>query len=175
MEQRNTRLRNAGFVTFFFSGICTISSGVVVSLLQEEYGFAYGMTGTLLSLLSIGNLLAGLLAGALVGKMGMKPSVLLLTIGYAVGYGLMGLTGLPILLPLAYRLGYQKARYAYYLCIGLLASFMGYFVSSGDNALNSLLPAQGSLLVLVVVLAAALALYALSWRLSVAWYGKAEQ
>ena len=84
MEQRNTRLRNAGFVTFFFSGICTISSGVVVSLLQEEYGFAYGMTGTLLSLLSIGNLLAGLLAGALVGKMGMKPSVLLLTIGYAV-------------------------------------------------------------------------------------------
>ena len=26
MEQRNTRLRNAGFVTFFFSGICTISS-----------------------------------------------------------------------------------------------------------------------------------------------------
>lgn len=102
MEQRNTRLRNAGFVTFFFSGICTISSGVVVSLLQEEYGFAYGMTGTLLSLLSIGNLLAGLLAGALVGKMGMKPSVLLLTIGYAVGYGLMGLTGLPILLALAF-------------------------------------------------------------------------
>lgn len=102
MEQRNTRLRNAGFVTFFFSGICTISSGVVVSLLQEEYGFAYGMTGTLLSLLSIGNLLAGLLAGALVGKMGMKPSVLLLTIGYAVGYGLMGLTGLPILLVLAF-------------------------------------------------------------------------
>lgn len=41
---------------------------MVVSLLQEEYGFAYGMTGTLLSLLSIGNLLAGLLAGALVGK-----------------------------------------------------------------------------------------------------------
>ena len=102
MEQRNTRLRNAGFVTFFFSGICTISSGVVVSLLQEEYGFAYGMTGTLLSLLSIGNLLAGLLAGALVGKMGMKPSVLLLTIGYAVGYGLMGLTGLPILLALTF-------------------------------------------------------------------------
>ena len=26
-----------------------------------------------------------------------------------------------------------------------------------------------------LVLAAALALYALSWRLSVAWYGKAEQ
>ena len=102
MEQQSARLRNTGFLTFFFSGICAISAGVVVSLLQEEYGFAYGMTGTLLSLLSIGNLLAGLLAGALVGKMGMKPSVLLLTIGYAVGYGLMGLTGLPILLALAF-------------------------------------------------------------------------
>ena len=28
---------------------------------------------------------------------------------------------------------------------------------------------------LLMLLAAALALYALSWRLSVAWYGKAEQ
>ena len=39
MEQKNTRLRNVGFITFFFSGICAISSGVVVSLLQEQYGF----------------------------------------------------------------------------------------------------------------------------------------
>ena len=65
MEQKNTRLRNVGFITFFFSGICAISSGVVVSLLQEQYGFAYGMTGTLLSLMSIGNLLAGFLIGVL--------------------------------------------------------------------------------------------------------------
>ena len=40
MEQQSTRLRNAGFVTFFFSGICSIRAGVVVSLLQERYGFA---------------------------------------------------------------------------------------------------------------------------------------
>ena len=80
-----------------------------------------------------------------------------------------------ILLPLFYRFGYEKAKYVYYLSIGMLGSFMGYFVSSGDSALDSILPANGSLLVLVVVLAAALALYALSWRLSVAWYGKAEQ
>jgi TsgA-like MFS transporter len=65
MEQQSTRLRNAGFVTFFFSGICSIRARVVVSLLQERYGFAYGMTGSLLSLLSIGNLLAGFLIGVL--------------------------------------------------------------------------------------------------------------
>ena len=51
------------------------------------------MTGTLLSLMSIGNLIAGFLVGVLPGALGMKRSVLLLTIGYAVGYSLMGLTG----------------------------------------------------------------------------------
>ena len=103
MEQK-ARLRNTGFVTFFFSGICAISSGVVVSLLQEQYGFAYGMTGTLLSLMSIGNLLAGLLIGVLPGVLGMKPIVLLLTIGYAVGYGIMGMTGVETLLAVAFFL-----------------------------------------------------------------------
>ena len=101
MEQQSARLRNTGFLTFFFSGICAISAGVVVSLLQEEYGFAYGMTGTLLSLMSIGNLIAGFLVGVLPGALGMKRSVLLLTIGYAVGYSLMGLTGAVAVLALA--------------------------------------------------------------------------
>ena len=101
-QQQNARLRNAGFATFFFSGICAISAGVVVSLLQEEYGFAYGMTGTLLSLMSVGNLLAGLLMGMLPSALGMKRSVLLLTIGYAAGYAIMGLTGAVALLAVAF-------------------------------------------------------------------------
>ena len=104
MEQQSARLRNTGFLTFFFSGICAISAGVVVSLLQERYGFAYGMTGTLLSLMSIGNLIAGFLVGVLPGALGMKRSVLLLTIGYAVGYSLMGLTGAMAVLALAFFL-----------------------------------------------------------------------
>ena len=104
MEQQKARLRNAGFLTFFFSGICAISAGVVVSLLQEQYGFDYGMTGTLLSLMSIGNLLAGFLIGVLPGMLGMKPSVLLLTIGYAVGYGLMGVSGVQLVLMLGFFL-----------------------------------------------------------------------
>ena len=98
-----------------------------------------------------------------------------ITVATLLQVALLTLLGNVILLPLTYRFGYQKARYVYYLCIGLLASLMGYFVSSGDNALDSILPAQGSGLVLMAVLAAVLALYALSWRLSVAWYGKAEQ
>ena len=76
---------------FFFSGICAISSGVVVSLLQEQYGFAYGMTGTLLSPDEHRQPAGRFLMAVLPGKLGMKPSALLLTAGYAVGYGLMGL------------------------------------------------------------------------------------
>ena len=68
-----------------------------------------------------------------------------------------------ILLPLFYRFGYEKAKYVYYLSIGMLGSFMGYSVSSGDSALDSILPAQGLLLVLVVVLAVVLTLLVI-WR-----------
>ena len=71
-------------------------------MLQERYGFAYGMTGTLLSLMSVGNLLAGLLMGMLPSALGMKRSVLLLTIGYAVGYAVMGLTSAVVLLAAAF-------------------------------------------------------------------------
>ncbi|MFR3755397.1 MAG: hypothetical protein ACLTW9_29690 [Enterocloster sp.] len=74
MEKEQIFQRNAGFLAFFLSGICAISSGVVVSMLQETYGFkAYGMTGTLLSLMSIGNLLAsGFASGMLPAKIGTE-------------------------------------------------------------------------------------------------------
>ena len=104
-QQILARRRNAGFAAFFFSGVCAISSGVVVSLLQEQYGFAYGVTGTLLSLMNIGNLVAGFLSGVLPGMLGgMKRSVLLLSLGYLAGYGLMGFTGAVALLGLGFFL-----------------------------------------------------------------------
>ena len=98
-----------------------------------------------------------------------------ITVATLLQVAMLTLLGNMILLPLSYRFGYEKARHAYYLCIGVLACWMGIAVSSGGTLLNSILPAHGSLWVLVVVLAAVLVLYALSWRLSVAWYGKVEQ
>ena len=98
-----------------------------------------------------------------------------ITVATLLQVAMLTLLGNMILLPLTYRFGYEKARYVYYLCIGVLASLMGIAVSSDEILLNSILPAHGSLLLLVVVLAAVLVLYAASWRLSVAWYGKAEQ
>ena len=98
-----------------------------------------------------------------------------LTVATLLQVAMLTLLGNMILLPLTYRFGYEKAKYVYYLSVGMLGGLMGITVSSDGTLLNGILPANGSLLVLVVVLAAALALYAVSWRLSVAWYGKAEQ
>ena len=56
------RWRNTGYITFFLSGICAISSGIIVSILQGKYEFDYGMTGTMLGLMSIGNMAASFAA-----------------------------------------------------------------------------------------------------------------
>ena len=102
--EKSLRTRNVGLAAFFLSGICAISTGVIVSLLQDRYGFDYATTGTLLSLMSVGNLIAGFAAGVLPSRIGHKQSILLLTIGYAIGYTLMGLTGVTALLMLAFFL-----------------------------------------------------------------------
>lgn len=102
MEQLNWKQRNTGYLAFFFSGICSISSGIIVSMLQEQIGFDYGMTGALLSLMSIGNLLAGFAAGLLSGKLGMKRTVAILSVGYFLGYSIMAVTGWVSLLAIAF-------------------------------------------------------------------------
>lgn len=52
-HKMNKRLEKTGYIAFFLSGICAISSGIIVSVLQQKYGFSYGMTGTLLSFMSM--------------------------------------------------------------------------------------------------------------------------
>ncbi len=103
------RLSRVGYLTFLLSGVCAISSGVIVSLLKEQYGFNFSLTGTLLSALSIGNMIAGFVAGILSSKIGMRASILLLALGYPIGYGLMAFFGIPGVLLMAFLLaGFAK-------------------------------------------------------------------
>lgn len=93
-----------------------------------------------------------------------------------VQVGMTTLLSSTILLPLSYRFGYEKAKYAFYFMVGLVAALMGFGVSANEDGLaRNLLPQGVPPLALLGIAVAALALYALSWRLSVAWYGKAEQ
>lgn len=99
-----------------------------------------------------------------------------LVISTLVQVGMTTLLNSAVLLPLNYRFGYEKAKYAFYFMVGLVAALMGFGVSANEDGLvRNLLPQGISPLGLLGIAAAALALYALSWRLSVAWYGKAEQ
>ena len=91
-----------GFAVFFLSGICAISSGVIVSILQEMHQFSYGTTGTLLSLMSVGNMAASFAAGILPAKIGTRATVLCLCAGYCIGYLMMSSAGLVGLLMAAF-------------------------------------------------------------------------
>ncbi len=96
------RMRNTGLITFFISGLCAISSGIIVSILREKYGFSFGVTGMLLSFMSIGNVIASFLSGILPAKIGARNTVLVLGSGYFLGYALMTFTGITGFLILAF-------------------------------------------------------------------------
>lgn len=102
--QRAKQLRNTGFITFMISGVCAISSGVVVSLLQEMYGFSFAMTGTLLSCMSIGNMAASFISGVLPSKIGTRNTVAILCSGYLIGYLLMTVSGAAAVLMAAFAI-----------------------------------------------------------------------
>ena len=72
-----------------------------------------------------------------------------------------------IMLPLYYRFGAEKARMLYMLMFAGMGAALG-----GGTVLMDAVPEPDAAIAIVGVLAAVLVLYALSWRLSVAWYGK---
>lgn len=99
-----------------------------------------------------------------------------LVVSTLVQVGMATLLNSAILLPLSYRFGYEKAKYAFYVMVALIAGLMGAGVAANEDGLAANLLPQGiSPLALLGVAVVVLMLYALSWRLSVAWYGKAEQ
>lgn len=91
--ERTKHLQLTGHTAFFLSGVCAISSGVIVSILQEIYGFSYSVTGTLLACMNIGNMLASFASGILPAKIGTRKTVAVLCIGYFLGYMVMTVSG----------------------------------------------------------------------------------
>ena len=70
-------------------------------------------------------------------------------------------------MPLYYRFGAEKARMLYMLMFAGMGAALG-----GGMVLMDAVPEPGAAIAIVGVLATVLALYAVSWRVSVAWYGK---
>lgn len=109
MNSLDKRLQMSGFIAFFISGILSISTGIIVSLLQERYGFDYNITGTLLAICNIGNLMAGFATGVLPAKIGLKTTIIMLSAGYELGYLWLGISGWMVILVLSFLLiGFAK-------------------------------------------------------------------
>ncbi|MBQ9438550.1 MAG: MFS transporter [Lachnospiraceae bacterium] len=92
------KTRAIGNVVFGLSGLLSISSSVMVSLLRERYAFDYAFMGTLLAAFNIGTFVVGYAAGFLAAKLGLKTSSLLLAPGYLLGYILLAIFKAPALL-----------------------------------------------------------------------------
>ena len=93
---------NSGMAAFFLGGVCAISAGIIVSILRDRYQFSFSLSGTLVSTMSIGNMVALLISGILPGKIGEKATTLILTSGACLGYLITSLTGNPVFLLLAF-------------------------------------------------------------------------
>ena len=125
-----------------------------------------------------GLVLAELFAAAALGVASLHWTAVdhALVVSTLVQVGMTTLLNSAVLLPLNYRFGYEKAKYAFYLMVGLVAALMGFGMSANEDGLaRNLLPQGVPPLALLGIVLIVLGLYSLSWRLSVAWYGKAEQ
>ncbi len=125
-----------------------------------------------------GLVLAELFAAAALGVASLHWTAVdhALVVSTLVQVGMTTLLNSAVLLPLNYRFGYEKAKYAFYLVVGLVAALMGFGVSANEDGLARNLSAAGRSATgsaghCTDRSGAVLPL----WRLSVAWYGKAEQ
>lgn len=151
-DLRRRTARNVGFTAFFLCGLCVISCGVVVNLLRTRYDLPYTIAGTLLSVMSAGNLVSAFLAGVLPSRIGLKATALLLCAGFTAGYALMGLGGwVPLLFACFALIGLAKG-----CAINVCTILVGNNVDDRTRGLNAMHScyACGALLCPFVVAAA---------------------
>ncbi len=101
-EQNKRYILGSCFYAFFINGITGLILGSLLPYLTQTYQLDYQVSGLLLSSHSVGNLVAGFIAGALPLYLGRKRSILLLCSATALGFIGMVLTGNPVLLLLSF-------------------------------------------------------------------------
>ena len=90
------------YLLMMFDGLCISGASVVVPLLREHYGLAYDLVGTLLALLSVGNLLSSFICGFLPRRLGIRKTALIFTFGIFLGYLMLVLFHAPFFICLAF-------------------------------------------------------------------------
>ena len=83
---RNEKSIGLPCIAMLMGGFCATSSGIIMNLLQQRYGFSYDFGGLLVAMLSVGHLTASFLSGVLPDLIGRRRSALILSTGLALGY-----------------------------------------------------------------------------------------
>ncbi len=95
-EELAKHWRQCAFQSMFIAGLCATSTSVVVSILQQQWDLSYSMTGTMLSMVVVGNITASFLVGVLSQIIGERMANLILSTGSCLGYLILIVTGQPV-------------------------------------------------------------------------------
>lgn len=90
------------FFVFAVNGLYGMILGSLLPLISDQYGLSNTVSGALLSAHQVGNLIAGFIAGILPLYLGRKKSVMFLCCFVIAGFGIMIVTGNPVLLILGF-------------------------------------------------------------------------
>lgn len=74
------------YMIYIFTGALALAVGSLAPYIRDSYGLSYVLTGILLSLHSVGNLVAGFVAGILPLKFGRRKSVMVLASCYSLSW-----------------------------------------------------------------------------------------
>lgn len=98
METSQKKILAGCFYAFFINGITALIIGAIMPAILEDLNMGYNQGGMLLSLQSVGNLIASFLGGLVSVYMGRKNAIVALSSMTAIGFASMTITKSPILL-----------------------------------------------------------------------------
>ena len=101
-DKENMRKLFTTYIAYTLNGMLVLSTGSLLPFLQEYRNIDYALSGLIVSLHSIGNLVSTFLSGALFQSIGRKKTVLFVNIFYALSYLLILIGENPIYVALAF-------------------------------------------------------------------------
>lgn len=90
------------YIVFVLNGMLALSIGAILPFIREARGLEYAMSGVLVSLHSVGNLISSFFAGTFSVKIGRKRSILLFNASFALAYLLILISGNVVCLAIAF-------------------------------------------------------------------------
>ena len=102
LDAKQKYIINCCFFVFAVNGLYGMILGSLLPLISNQYGLSNTMSGALLSAHQVGNLVAGFIAGILPLYLGRKNAVMFMSVFVVIGFGIMIITGNPVLLILGF-------------------------------------------------------------------------